>query len=262
MPLYRSENWRVTQMGATKNTSGKFSASPKFLVMHYTAAGGGEGSAHFLFGPHKPASSAHFVVDRDGDVWQLIDTGYTTWHAGESFWKGLSFLNRYAIGIEFANYGYWRAGIKEFDDSITARHKNGGPVLKWENYPDKQIESGMELTSWILANHKNIREIVGHDDIAPKRKSDPGPAFPMMTFRNLLLADQSKPAPVSQTRYQVNATKLNVRGGPGTEFETLDWGPLVKGTRVTMLSGKDDWSYVKVEDKGEGWAFGQYLTPV
>jgi N-acetylmuramoyl-L-alanine amidase len=250
-------------LGQTPNSSGNFrSGEPKFLVQHYTAGGGGEGSAKFLFSPHSPASSAHFVVDRDGKVWQLSDTGKITWHAGRSLWRGISMLNSHAIGIEYANYGYWRAGIPKFDEPLRAKHKNGGPELLWEHYPEEQILSGLKLSAWILSQHKTIREIVGHDDIAPGRKSDPGPAFPMHRFQDLLLPDsETKNIKQAKQKYAVNATVLNVRGGAGTQFEKLDWGPLKKGDIVWVLQQKADWDYVESTKDHQGWVSGQYLTP-
>jgi len=176
--------------------------------MHYTAGGAGENSAQYLFRPHSPSSSAHFVIGRDGRTWQLSGIDNKTWHAGKSQWKGISGLNSHAIGIEFANYGYLhktnnptRWLIAATNDKlvfegvpIVARHKNGGPELGWEPYPIAQIEAGKRLTSWLLKAIPGIGEIVGHDDISPGRKADPGPAFPMAVFQALLKKQQT-PAP-------------------------------------------------------------------
>ena len=279
MPIYPKNK---KDYGQTKNNSGKFKAGePKFLVMHYTAGGSGVSSATYLFNPHSPASSAHFVVDRNGDVYQLSDTGYVTWHAGQSLWRGISGLNSHSIGIEIANYGYWRPGISpktaveaEKAGWVKARHKNGGPEYLWEPYPEKQILATIALAAWILEQHKSIKEIVGHDDIAPSRKIDPGPAFPMHRFLDLLnprsegsvipkevKAEVEVIAPASKV-FKVNASSLNVRGGPGTNFGVI--AGLKKNASVTVLSDKGEWSYVQWtsgKTKKEGWVFDQYLTP-
>ena len=278
MPIYPDN---PKNLGQTANNSGKFKAGePKFLVQHYTAGGDGAASAKYLFGKHSPASSAHFVVDRNGDVIQISDTNMITWHAGNSFWRGISSLNSHSIGIEIANYGYWRPGIRpataaaaESDGWLKMKHKNGGPEYLWEPYLEPQLKAVEELTKWILKTHPTIREIVGHDDIAPKRKIDPGPAFPMLRFQNLMnpLTGDSKvpeemkddvivPVTKKSSEYKVNAATLNVRGGPGTDFGTTKAGPLKKGQVVTLLSEQGDWSFVKTA-KGEGWVFGQFLTP-
>ena len=279
MPIYPKNK---KDYGQTKNNSGKFKAGePKYLVMHYTAGGGGKGSADFLFAPHSPASSAHFVVDRNGDVYQISDTGYVTWHAGKSLWRGISGLNSHAIGIEIANYGYWRPGITpktaalaETAGWLKAKHKNGGPEYLWEPYPEAQILAVIELSKWILENHKTIKEIVGHDDIAPGRKIDPGPLFPMHRFVDLLSprsegsvipkevkAEVETITPASPS-FTVNASSLNVRGGPGTNFGVT--ASLKKGAKVKVLVDKGEWSYIEWavgKTTKQGWVFDQYLTP-
>jgi N-acetylmuramoyl-L-alanine amidase len=292
-PRYPGGEW----IGQTRNTSGAFArGQPKFLVMHYTAGGDGRRSAEYLRDPHDPSSSAHFVVDRDGKVYQLSDINMTTWHAGRSEWKGFSMLNRFSIGIEFANYGYlrkvpdssaWLTGASNYKSKlsypaehppIVARHKNGGPEQGWEAYYPDQIANGLELTRWLLGACPTIREIVGHDDIAPKRKTDPGPAFPMPRFVDLLHPDSEGSKPVAgniegepgttpvaaSNAYKVNATVLNVRGGPGTNFETLSWGPLKRNKTVRLLKENGEWSFI--EYRGErstesGWVFSQFISP-
>lgn len=262
----------ATWMGQTVNNGGKFKAGqPKVLVQHYTAAASGKASADYLFKPHSPASSAHFVIDRDGTIWQLAEINTITWHAGRSEWRGMVGLNSFAIGIENANLGFmrktadhnrWLTAASNYNspwtgEAVVARHKNGGPEYGWEPYPEPQIKACLELTEWLLEHCPTIREIVGHDDIAPGRKSDPGPAFPMNRFKLLLEPDsESKPR-----SYKVQAsTPLNVRGGPGTEFEPMKIGPLKDGATVKLLREEGKWSFVSF-DKGEGWVFSQYLAP-
>lgn len=252
MPIYP----KAINLGQTKNVSGRFkSGQPRFIVQHYTAGGSGKGSADYLFRPHRPASSAHFVVDRDGTVYQLADTNTVTWHAGQSAWRGLSFLNPYAIGIEFANYGYWRPGISKFTAPLKAAHKNGGPVLEWERYPEKQIVEGLDLTKWLCEVHPTIVETVGHDDIAPKRKLDPGPAFPMERFREVVSPDSED----EPRTYVATTDGLNIRGGAGTGFAIL--GKLNEGDKVRLLQDGSPWDFVEAPDGRKGWVHGAYLTP-
>ena len=66
---------------------------------------------------------------------------------------------------------------------LTARHKNGGPVSQWEIYQPAQLKA-LEIVAKAICERYNIDDIVGHDDIAPSRKNDPGPAFPMDTLRH------------------------------------------------------------------------------
>ena len=65
---------------------------------------------------------------------------------------------------------------------VSARHKNGGPVQDWEAYTPEQVASGKAVAKAIVERY-NLDDLVGHDDIAPDRKNDPGPAFPMQEIR-------------------------------------------------------------------------------
>lgn len=226
-------------IGQTKNVSGRFAGGePKLIVMHYTAAGSGKASALYLFSPHKPPSSAHFVVDRDGTIFQISDTGMVTWHAGHSQWRGVIGINPHAIGIEIANHGWDYKGA----DAIVARHKNGGPIQKWEPYTAAQLAAVKKLTNWLLLEaHPTIREIVGHDDIAPGRKSDPGPAFPMEDFHALvhakpMVARGTAAAPIGVSFYGV-VTPADDRSGSRSEPNTLVWykSPVLWGVAISVL---------------------------
>jgi N-acetyl-anhydromuramyl-L-alanine amidase AmpD len=192
----------------TKNSDGTFSAGhPTMIVMHYTASGSGLSSAKFLHGPHKPPSSAHFVVDRDGTVWQLSDLSRVTWHAGKSSWKDakgkkVEHINDYGVGIEVANWGFWRKEIaKHVPDPakagwLKAKHPNGGPIQWWEPYQEKQMAVLEDLTRWLLKAFPKIHCVVGHEQIAPSRKVDPGPAFPWGRVKALLPKKASPAKPL------------------------------------------------------------------
>ncbi len=291
-PRYPRGKW----LGQCANTSGRFKAGqPKFIIQHYTAGGNGLGTAKYLMGNNGRAS-CHFVVDRDGTVYQISELDRVTWHAGQSFYRGLSMLNQYSFGIENANYGYlrktsdptkWLTGASNYKSTITvspdlpvverAHKAEPGLVRGWEPYPPDQLEAISDLTAWLIANFPTIREIEGHDTIAPKRKLDPGPAFPMRRMQNLMHpngeGEKPKPdpdnpdpvkPPVKRFSYRVNAKTLNVRGGPGVSFDLLDDGPLQKGAVVQLLKEDGEWAFIAFkgnEGKAEGWVFSQYLTP-
>jgi N-acetylmuramoyl-L-alanine amidase len=104
-------------------------------------------------------------------------------------------LNHCSIGIELCNVGprprttYPPAmgpplGGKAIP-FVQAKHKNGGREMKWETYPAAQMESALGVAEALVDSY-NLDDVVGHDDIAPNRKNDPGPAFPMDTFRRQL----------------------------------------------------------------------------
>jgi len=148
----------------------------QFLVLHYTAsplqksladlAGQGTGvSAHYLVSD---------VADPAGKflVYQLAPEERRTWHAGVSFWRGNRQLNSSSIGIEIVNLGY-----PEADASLPLMQR------RWYPFPESQIEAVAQLAQNIIKRH-NIRptNVVGHADVAPDRKVDPGPLFPWQTL--------------------------------------------------------------------------------
>jgi N-acetylmuramoyl-L-alanine amidase len=104
-----------------------------------------------------------------------------------------------------------------------------------------------------VAAYSSISEILGHQEIAAGRKFDPGPAFPLQRFRDLLdnrgigaIEDESDDRERSPERY-VSTTRLNIRGGPGVEFERLDESPLAPGTILEYLDHKGVWTNKKYQ---------------
>ena len=127
------------------------------LVLHYTEMAL-DGSLKALRDDKRPNRvSAHYVLAEDGTVYRLVPEDRVAWHAGRSYWRGHEALNGTSIGIEIVNlHG--------------DRH----------DYPEGQIAALIELCREIIGRHPAIepRNVVGHSDIAPKRKDDPGLRFP------------------------------------------------------------------------------------
>jgi len=100
--------------------------------------------------------SAHYVIDSDGSIWQLVAEGKRAWHAGVSRWHAMENLNHYSIGIELSS-----------------------PTMGQNGYPPQQIKSLLQLCRQIM-RHYQIKKVnvVGHSDVAPTRKPDPGKTFP------------------------------------------------------------------------------------
>lgn len=131
-----------------------------FLVLHYTE-GDFPGSLKIL--TEGPVSSHYLVNDNPPTIYRLVDESRTAHHAGVSSWKGYTQLNASSIGIEIVNRAF-----------------TGTPdPNNWAEFPKAQMDVVMALVKDIVARHK-IRpdRIVGHSDIAPQRKIDPGPKFP------------------------------------------------------------------------------------
>jgi len=131
-----------------------------FLVLHYTEGDFNSALKVLTQGP----VSSHYLVNIDPPtVYRLVDESRTAHHAGVSSWKGYTQLNASSIGIEIVNRAF--TGTPDPDN--------------WAEFPKAQMDVVMELVKDIVARHK-IRpdRIVGHSDIAPQRKVDPGPRFP------------------------------------------------------------------------------------
>jgi len=127
------------------------------LVLHYTDMDSAEESTARLCDPAAQVS-AHYLIDEDGTIFALVPEGKRAWHAGVSFWRGETAINARSIGIELQNPGH---------------------SLGYRAFPDSQIAALIALCQGILARHPiPSRNVVGHSDVAPDRKIDPGELFP------------------------------------------------------------------------------------
>jgi N-acetylmuramoyl-L-alanine amidase len=247
---------------------------PRFIVMHYTAGGSALNSVRAI---RERGLSAHLFVDRDGGVIQTVPFTTAAFHAGPSEWKGFVGLNQHAIGIEIANLGFFdqktadgwtREGLgRVFRDQevVVAPHKNGGPAIAWEIFPDAQLRAVAEITEALRSAYPSIQEVVGHDDIAPKRKVDPGPAFPMARFQTIGggAAGSGSLKENDHGLFEViGRDTLNLRGGPGTTFAVLQ--SLPPGTQLRVLREDDDWRMVDLQSDGtaDGFVHGAFLRRV
>lgn len=166
---------------------GAVMAIRRFLVIHFTAGATGLSSISWWRKINK-GICAHFVIERDGTIYQCRPCNRTCGHAGSSRWTdpntGITYygLNSCSIGIELANGG--DAYPEKFSKLVptVASHKNGGDTKRWETYPQAQLEACTALSKVLVARY-NLDDVVGHEDIAPRRKVDPGPAFPMLKLR-------------------------------------------------------------------------------
>lgn len=141
----------------TKNIGGKI--NPIFIVMHYDAASNDTSAIYWMTNPSSKVS-AHIHISRSGVITQLAPFTTKCWHAGKSSWKGLVGLNSYSIGIELQNDGK-------------------------QSYTTEQLLAAENVCRAIISEY-SIKEVVGHSDIAPGRKADPGKLFPMARFKKLV----------------------------------------------------------------------------
>jgi len=238
--------------------------NPDYVVMHYTATAGSAEAIAALQSKER-AASAHVVVDRDGSLTQLVPFDRVAWHAGKSQWAGRSGCNQFTLGIEIVNPGPLRPVSGQYADVygrpwhgpvIDAKHKNGAPYTHWAAYPEPQLRVVEELASLLFGTY-HLKDVVGHDDIAPGRKIDPGPAFPMESLRGRLLG-RADDGP----ELYVATTLLNVRKGPAVSFDPVPGSPIPNGTRLLQVAREGNFWHVLSEDgKVEGWVASRFLAP-
>ncbi|QNH71817.1 putative N-acetylmuramoyl-L-alanine amidase [Rhizobium phage P9VFCI] len=161
----------------------------KFIVVHYTAGGNYANDVKTLSSSPKQVS-CHLVIGRDKEqVTQIGDFNDIQWHAGASQWKGINGLNSYSIGIELTNPGWMELSadkktattyygkVYEVETSklIIARHPAlGNKEYGWLPYTQIQLQNLMDVVEALKAAYPTIEEVVGHEQISPGRKQDPG----------------------------------------------------------------------------------------
>lgn len=132
-------------------------AAVKYIILHYTGMKTAEEALERLCDPSSEVSS-HYAIEENGKIHTLVPENKRAWHAGLSYWEGETDLNSASIGIELVNPG----------------HEFG-----YRPFPDRQIAALIKLCRKIMAQHTLGRDcILGHSDIAPARKIDPGHFFP------------------------------------------------------------------------------------
>lgn len=130
---------------------------PDMIVLHYTGMRTGEEALARLRDPEAKVSS-HYMVEEDGRVFRLVPEERRAWHAGRSFWKGQTDINGVSVGVEIVNPG----------------HEFG-----YRPFPDAQVAAVIALVADIRTRwNVDDSRIVGHADVAPDRKEDPGELFP------------------------------------------------------------------------------------
>lgn len=126
------------------------------LVIHYTGMRTGAAALARLCDPAARVS-AHYMIEEDGRIFRLVREEFRAWHAGVAFWRGERDVNSRSIGVELVNPG----------------HEFG-----YRAFPRPQMEALIGLAADIVSRHPiPARNVVGHSDIAPRRKCDPGEKF-------------------------------------------------------------------------------------
>lgn len=213
--------------------------TPTLLLIHFTAGGHASGSIEWLTRQDDSFLSAHLVVSRAGEITQLVPFNRRASHAGVSEWKGQKWCNNFSIGIEIANWGLlkgkadalnflaWNGkSLVPSSQVVEATHKYGKPSGYWETFPKAQYEAVVIVSRMLFEAYPSLVDIAGHDDVAPGRKIDPGPAWPMDQFKQDVLfmgrvpesssstdLDVRVDAPLSEVERTVSEALHNKYGG-------------------------------------------------
>lgn len=230
------------------------------IIIHYTAGRDAASSAKYLSG-NEVKASAHLVIDRNGEVFQLVPFDTMSWHAGISEYENRTGFNKYSIGIELDNAGILNKTGNEYlawfgkkypeGQVIEAIHRNEKKTAYWHIYTEKQIETCSEICRLLIEKYGKIKNILGHEEIAVGRKQDPGPAFPLDKFRNRLLYNDRQTENISDLPEfgTVVPENLNIRTGAGKDFD-LAAKPLIADQKVKIIGQRYGWYQVSSEITG------------
>ena len=150
------------------------------LILHYTGMADDASALAWLCNPQSQVS-CHYFIREDGDILQLVPESRRAWHAGHSFWAGVTDLNSHSVGVEMVNGG----------------HAFGSPL-----FPPAQIAAVVRLCADVAGRHAiSPQRILAHSDIAPGRKQDPGELFPWPGLHSHGIGHWVAPHPVADGRF-------------------------------------------------------------
>ncbi|MBC7552884.1 MAG: N-acetylmuramoyl-L-alanine amidase, partial [Taibaiella sp.] len=230
-------------------------------IVHYTATDTAQSAIDWFMNTaaNPDHIAAHVVIDTDGTITQLIPFTLRANHAGTSTWDGVSSMNEHAIGIELVNPGYleklpdgsYRRQVTatktklypatESTRIIAADHKHKFWKAKdnhhWFIYPDAQMQALYALARALFSAYQLVTAI-GHDDISPARKPDPGPAFNWHAFRQNVFGKTDNTGFI----YKTNTPGTKLRVSATTTSAEIKSLPV--GYEVGLIGTRGQWSKV------------------
>lgn len=255
------------KMDRDSGTFGK--GFPDTLVIHYTGTKKKSADINALF-QSKRQVSAHFVIDLGGEITQLMPLNKIAWHAGISAMGKRNGINKYSLGLEIVNPGYLTKSSDNLfftyfnnpvtpDKAIMAKHKNEKNPRYWHVFDPDQL-AAVNYLCIELAELFPIKYIVGHDEISPGRKQDPGPLYPIQKLRDIVLNHgilEEEPETLHTPTFgHVSSSLLNIRENNDTGAKKVA-RPLERGTKVEILESKGGWYKVKTEITG--WVSAKFI---
>jgi N-acetylmuramoyl-L-alanine amidase len=234
------------------------------IIIHYTDGASVEDAIQTLCDTERKVS-AHLVIGRDGSITQLLPFDTIGWHAGKSAWGERQGFNQYSIGFELENAGQleekngrylsWFGREYPAAEVVRAVHRNQTRPTCWHRFTPGQIRAVEGLCARLVREY-GIRHILGHEEVAPGRKVDPGPACPLDELRARLLY---RPVVQGGSEGVVETGRLNIRTAPQGSAERVA-GFLPQGTPVRILEKSKGWYRVAVEL--EGWVAGRHVEAI
>lgn len=200
----------------------KGAARPSLVVLHYTGMQSGATALARLCDKAVKVS-AHYLIEEDGRIFVLVDEAHRAWHAGVSFWRGITDINSHSIGIEIVNPGH-ECGYRPF--------------------PEAQMQAVLRLCLDIKARYGLLSQaFLGHSDIAPLRKTDPGEYFdwPMLAQHGVGLWPEKKNTAIldEHTAFQL-LEKIGYQPATNHEEKNAVIRAFQRRYRPALLSGMMD----------------------
>jgi N-acetylmuramoyl-L-alanine amidase len=218
-------------------------APPEILVLHYTGMKTGEEALDRLRDPQAKVSS-HYMVEEDGRIFRLVPEERRAWHAGASYWKGARNINGVSIGVEIVNPG----------------HEFG-----YRPFPDAQIAAVIALCADIRSRWQiGDDRIVGHADVAPGRKDDPGALFPGKRIAEAghglwVDAPPAPGAPLAEGEESVGVFALQA-GYTRLGYDLPPSGKFDAATKAVVVAFQQHWRQDKVDGVADGKTRAQLMA--
>lgn len=258
---------KVNSFVRTPNHGNEFkSGNLDSAILHYTA--GPAETTIKNFTNTRTKASAHIVIHQDGRITQLAPFNIITYHAGASSHNGRSGMNNFSVGIEIENAGFltrsgdifrsWYGATFNSSEVIEAIHRNENSPRYWHTYTAEQIQSVFEVCE-LLIQDLGIKFILGHEEVSPGEKVDPGPAFPLDKLRSRILIERRDENITlkNSSQMRVGVSRLNIRSQPDSNGTKVA-EPLLKGTKVKIIEKTDGWC--KISTEIEGWVSSKFLV--
>ena len=251
------------------NQSGDF--APRGIILHDTAGRHEKGNAVNWFLKPEAKASAHLTIERDGSVTQQVAFNRRAWHAGKSCYRGEEGVNAFTFGIEMVNLGRcnklrdgsiqpwfkgdYRDGTDGLHFAFAASRAHGKGW--WLDYTAAQIRTVTAIAQSLIEKYQ-LSFIAGHWEIAPGRKIDPNPLFPLEPLRNALLGakgEQGGPMVIADANlrrwpsYADNVIRVLEKGTPLT---------IIRSGHYKPLGHAELWHLVEAGDQ-QGWVNGTLI---